>query len=125
MPSRFRIVAKAKLRKKIAAERAKKKAKRPRVPWKWSVQDPSFKANVGDVVSEKVTFKEYLINEAKYYREKKKEDWSDDVDEHGVGIGVCPKCGGEARYESDWKPHGGMGSYWTCKNEQCNYEQER
>lgn len=125
MPSKFRIVAKAKLRKKIAAERAAKKAKRPRFPWKWSVQDPSFKANVGDVVSEKFTFKDYLIIEAKYYRQQEKEDWQDDVDDAGVGIGVCPKCGSEARFISDWNPHGGMGSYWACQNSECTYEEER
>ena len=117
---------KAKLKKKRQAERAKKKAERPRVPWKWGNDSAgtSFKATTGDVVSEKLTFKEYL-NEVKYYRQKEKEDWQADVDEKGIGIGVCPKCGGEARYESDWSPHGGMGAYWTCKNEECQHEEDR
>ncbi len=127
MPTRFQIVAKAKLRKKLNAERAKKKAKRPRVPWKWSAQDSttsSFKGNVGDVVSEKVTFKEYLINEAKYYRHKEKEkhDWQDDIDDGGVGVGVCPKCGWLARYES---LSNDRGSYWVCQNDDCMFEEEQ
>ncbi len=121
MSSRFQIVMKAKLKKKRQAERAKKNGERPRVPWRWANDSASFKANVGDVVSEKLTFKEYL-KEVKYYRQKEEADWQDDIDEHGVGIGVCPRCDGEARYVTDWAPHGGMWSYWSCQNPRCGYE---
>lgn len=126
MSNRFKIVMKAKLKKKRQAEREAKKAERPRVPWRWARDGTgtSFKANIGDVVSEKLTFKEYL-NEVKYYRQKEKEDWSDDIDENGIGIGICPKCGGEARWETDWDTHGGMGAYWTCQDEVCGHEEDR
>lgn len=124
--NRAKFVIKAKLKKKRQVERAKKKAERPRVPWRWASDgtNAAFKANVGDVVSENLTFKEYL-NEVKYYRQKEKENWSDDIDDNEVSIGICPKCGGEARYETDWATHGGMGAYWTCQTERCGHEEDR
>ena len=60
MKSKFQIVAKAKLNKKLQAEREAKKRKRPRqLPWKKSRDGASQVLN--DRVTE--TFKEYLINE--------------------------------------------------------------
>lgn len=61
------------------------------------------------------------MGEAKYYLAK--DDWQDDVDDNEVGIGVCPKCKGTARYETDHHPRGGMWSHWVCQNDQCGYEQ--
>jgi hypothetical protein len=61
------------------------------------------------------------VFEAKYYLAK--DDWQEDIDENGSSIGVCPKCRGEARYETDHHPRGGMWSHWVCQNEQCGYEQ--
>lgn len=63
-------VIKSILRRKNHAERQKKRDKKPRVPWKWAQDSAgtSMKAITDDVTSEtKLTFKEYLINEAKYY----------------------------------------------------------
>ena len=61
------------------------------------------------------------LNEARYY--KAPDDWQEDIDENGSSIGVCPKCRGEARYETDHHPRGGMWSHWVCQNEQCGYEE--
>ena len=64
--SKFKIVARAKLRKKAQAEREAKNSKRPRqLPWKKSRDGASQVLN--DRVTERVTFKEYLINEARYH----------------------------------------------------------
>jgi hypothetical protein len=116
MNKRFHIVAKAKLKKKAQAEREAKKGKRPKLPWKKA--SDSAGQSLGAITE--MSFKDYLT-EARYY--KAPDDWQEDIDEHGSSIGVCPKCRGEARYETDHHPRGGMYSHWVCQNEQCGYEQ--
>ena len=72
MNSKFKIVARAKLRKKAQAEREAKDSERPRqLPWKKSRDGASQVFN--DRVTE--TFKEYLINEARYHQEPFQDYW--------------------------------------------------
>ncbi|KKL13628.1 hypothetical protein LCGC14_2523860 [marine sediment metagenome] len=59
------------------------------------------------------TFKEYL-NEVRYYRQK--EDWQDDIDEHGASIGVCPKCGGIAKIRTEGPSLATARAFWECED---------
>ena len=62
MANRFQIVAKAKLKKKANAAKAKKRGKRPKLPWKKSKDSAG--TSLGAITE--MTFKEFLV-EARYH----------------------------------------------------------
>ncbi len=110
--NRFQIITKAKLRRKKQAEQDEKNSKKQRVPWRWDAQSTSMKAITATPISE-MTFKQFL-DEARYY--KQKEDWQDDVDEYGAGVGVCPRCKGKAKYTHEGGDLSTARSFWECQD---------
>jgi hypothetical protein len=60
--NRFKLVAKAKLKKKRQAEREAKKGKRPKLPWQKAKDSAG--TSLGAITE--MSFKDFLVNEARY-----------------------------------------------------------
>lgn len=64
---------------------------------------------------ETLTFKQYLISE--------NEDWQEDIDDEGHGVGLCPRCKSPARYRGadEMKHLADAKARFECTNEECGH----